>query len=101
MRSINVLAVRAPLMVAMFGTALACLALGVATLIRGGPATVVLGCVLYLLGVVVVTVVANVPLNNRLAAGEVTFAAYVPAWARWNHVRSVAALGAAVLVLLP
>jgi uncharacterized membrane protein len=100
MRSINVFALRPPLMVALFGTALACLVLGVATLVGDGPVTVVLGCILYVVGVVVVTVAGNVPLNNRLEAGEMTFADYVPAWARWNHLRSVAALGAAVLVLL-
>lgn len=101
MRSINVLAVRPPLLVALFGTALACLVLGVATVVGGGPVTVLLGCVLYVVGVVGVTVAGNVPLNNRLEAGEMTFADYVPPWARWNHLRSVAALGAAVLVLLP
>jgi uncharacterized membrane protein len=98
MRSIDLLAVRPPLMVALFGTAAACLVLGVLAVRRSNP-WVVAGCASYLLGVVAVTVVANVPLNDRLAQGQVTFAAYAGAWLPWNHVRTVAGLVAAVLLI--
>ncbi len=99
MRSVNVLAVRPPLMVAMFGTAAACAVLGVVAVRRGEP-LVVAGCSVYLVGVVGVTVVGNVPLNDRLAGGGVAWEPYVCAWGRWNHVRTAGGLAAAVLVLL-
>ena len=47
----------------------------------------------------------NVPLNNRLAplrAGEPDaereWAAYLSAWTRWNHLRTVASTAGAVLL---
>ena len=98
MRSINVLAVRPPFMVALFGTAATCAALG-APAVRHSDPWVVLGCGSYLLGVVVVTVAANVPLNERLARGEVAFDAFAGAWVRWNHVRTAAALVAAASLI--
>lgn len=52
----------------------------------------------------VITGVANVPINNRvdaLTAGpeaEGEWAAYASAWCRWNHLRTVAGLGSAILL---
>ena len=59
-----------------------------------------------LLGVasLVITGVANVPINNKvdaLTAGpeaEGEWAAYAAVWCRWNHVRTLAALGSAILL---
>jgi uncharacterized membrane protein len=107
MRSINRTAVRPPLMVAMFGTAVASVAAAVAVLRGPSAATVVVltvtGGLLYLVGVIGVTVAANVPLNERLAAAEPGtgaadrfWAEYSRRWTRWNHLRSLAALTAAV-----
>ncbi|WP_432510101.1 anthrone oxygenase family protein [Kineococcus sp. SYSU DK001] len=98
MRSVNELAVRPPLVLALFGTAAAVTVLGVLA-VRRGEVRLVAGCAAYLLGVVVVTVVANVPLNDRLARGQNGFAEFARAWAGWNHVRTVAGVGAAVLLL--
>ncbi|RJK97246.1 DUF1772 domain-containing protein [Vallicoccus soli] len=98
MRSVNLLAVRPPLMLALLGTAAGCAVLGVLAWRRGEP-LVVAGCAAYLVGVVGVTVVANVPLNDRLADGRVAWDAYVAAWGRWNHVRTLSGVVAAVLVL--
>lgn len=98
MRSINVMAVRPPLMTALFGTAAACLALSTSA-VRRGDVWVVAGSVTYLAGVVLVTVAANVPLNDRLAEQQLTFRDYSRAWARWNHVRTGAGLTAAALLL--
>jgi uncharacterized membrane protein len=60
----------------------------------------------YLLGSVVVTMVFNVPRNNRLAmleADSPQAAAYWPVylreWLFWNHVRCIASIAAAVLVM--
>ena len=62
----------------------------------------VTGSLLYLAGVVGVTVAANVPLNDRLAAQQPGTAAadrfwveYSRRWTRWNLLRSLAALAAA------
>ena len=68
-------------------------------------ALVLAGCVLYLVGTVGVTMVCNVPLNNRLAklhprdAGAGAYwVKYVTRWTAWNHVRTSAALAAAALL---
>src|SRR5512132_2664164 len=69
MNSINRLALTPVFMTALFGTALACAALGVWAVISWGerPAALVLGgCALYLAGAIVVTRAANVPLNDAL-----------------------------------
>jgi len=51
--------------------------------------------------------VGNVPLNNALAGGEPDDAAILEVWQRyqrewvaWNHVRTVTATAAAVLLVL-
>ena len=110
MQSINRLAVTAPLMVAMFGTALACLGLGVWAVVSldGAAAWWVLGGgAVYVLGTIVVTRAGNVPLNNALeqlppdsqAATEL-WARYVRDWTAWNHVRLASSLGAAALLTI-
>jgi uncharacterized membrane protein len=67
----------------------------------------VVGCAFYLVGTFLVTAVFNVPMNDVLetvdpagpdAAG--TWTTYVEKWTVWNHVRSVAALLGAVLLIL-
>jgi uncharacterized membrane protein len=110
MQSINVVAVSPPLMIALFGTALACVALVVSSLSRWRDPVVALqlvGSGLYLVGTVGVTMAGNVPLNNALAAvdpesadGAETWARYVPRWTALNGVRTAAAVAAAVLFSL-
>ncbi len=105
MQSINVVALTPPLMIPLFGTALACLASIVAAVANWGEAFapwLLAGGVLYLAGVIVVTMAYNVPRNNelvRLEPGSAGAAARWPGWAsEWtagNHVRSVAGLAAA------
>ena len=110
MQSINLVAVKCLLMPAIFGTALACLILGGASLVRwGSPGSLWLlaGCFIYLVGVVGVTMAYNVPLNDALAAVDPTSAAaaklwgdYLPNWTAWNHVRTVTGvISAAALVV--
>ena len=72
MQSINVTAVRPPLMLAMFGTAAVCVAAVVAAVAGdgGGTGWVVAGAALYLAGTVGVTIGGNVPLNDALARVE-------------------------------
>ena len=111
MREINVTAVRAPLMLAIFGTALVVAVLAVVAFL-GEPAGAnwwsLGGAVLYLLGVVGVTGGANVPRNNRLAAPAETDApalaaawqAFRPGWLAWNHVRTITSAAACLAFVL-
>jgi uncharacterized membrane protein len=69
MHSINKLAVTPVFMTALVGTALACAVLGVWAVTSWGerPAALVLaGAALFLVGAIVVTMAANVPLNDAL-----------------------------------
>jgi len=110
MQSINVVAVTPPCMAALFGTALACLALAISA-VRGwdGPGAPfrLAGGLLYLVGTVLLTVAYHVPRNDALAAvdpggadGAARWARYVPAWTAWNSVRAAAALAAAAALTL-
>ena len=99
MQSINVVAVTPLFMTALFGTALACVAVIV---VEGAFA----GAAMYLIGVIAVTIAYNVPRNNALAATEATSAVAEPVWTRYlvewtaaNHVRTVSGLAAAALLL--
>ena len=110
MQSINRLAVRPPFMLALFGTAAVCLGLAVWSVVSWGEpgATWVLaGSVLYLVGAIAVTVVFNVPLNDRLAAVDAQSASaadewrhYMTNWTAWNHVRTVVPMAAAALLTI-
>jgi uncharacterized membrane protein len=67
------------------------------------PAMLV-GGILYVVGMFIVTMIFNVPLNNALArvadpaSGAATslWQTHLRDWTRWNHVRTFASLGAAV-----
>jgi uncharacterized membrane protein len=109
MNSINKLAVTPVFMTALFGTALACAVLGVWAITSWGerPAAFALaGCALFLAGAIVVTIAANVPLNDALMKvdPEATDAAtrwstYLSDWSPWNHVRAVTAIAASGLLI--
>lgn len=110
MQSINITAINPWFMVALFGTALACLILAIASLSNWHqPAAVywLVGSLLYLIGTVLVTIVFNVPLNDALAIakpdsaeGANLWARYLTNWTLWNHVRTIAAFGAATLLAI-
>ncbi|MBW0117287.1 DUF1772 domain-containing protein [Pseudonocardia sp. KRD-169] len=101
MRAINS-AVLNPLFLGVFlGTGVLCAALVVAVVVTGGPAHVAVAGVVYLVGVIGVTAVVNVPLNDALAAGGVDWPGYLARWTAWNHVRTVAATVALVALLVP
>jgi len=62
-----------------------------------------IGAALYLFGTIGVTLIFNVPLNDKLASTQLgsdalapTWSRYFGAWMRWNHVRTVAALLATI-----
>jgi uncharacterized membrane protein len=110
MQSINITAINPLFMTALFGTAATCLLLTVSSLSKlSQPDAVYLfgGSLLYLIGTVGVTISFNVPLNNSLAIADPSstqsanlWAKYLTDWTFWNHIRTVAALLAAVLFML-
>jgi uncharacterized membrane protein len=98
MQEINRIAVRCALMPLMFGTALLCVAAAVACL-RADRTIAAIGiaaAAIYLIGVIGVTICANVPLNDQLArlsaaaAAPDAWQAYSAPWTQWNTVRAVA-----------
>jgi uncharacterized membrane protein len=105
MQSINITAINPLFMVALFGTAAACIFLAVSSALKWhqpGAAYLLVGSLLYLIGTVLVTIAFNVPLNDALAIakpdsteGANLWARYLTDWTFWNHVRTIAALAAA------
>jgi uncharacterized membrane protein len=110
MQSINLVAVTPAFMAALFGTAAACLAIGVWALVDWGTSYgpyLLAGSACYLAGSIGLTITYHVPRNNALAAvapqhGEAAarWARYVTEWTRGNHLRAAAALAAALLFTL-
>jgi uncharacterized membrane protein len=110
MQSINVVVINPSFLGAFLGTAV--LSLGVAGLALTGwdhPSAWCFfgGAAFYLVGTFVVTMLGNVPLNNRLAAVPATDPAalkvwerYLDRWTKWNHVRTASAMAAALLFSL-
>jgi uncharacterized membrane protein len=104
MNSINVTAVTPLFMTALFGTALVCLIVGIGAVIgwnQPGSLWLVAGSLLYLIGIVMVTMIFNVPLNDALAAadpasadGAALWSRYLDEWVMWNHVRTITGIAA-------
>ncbi|KQR11729.1 hypothetical protein ASF78_10865 [Cellulomonas sp. Leaf334] len=105
MQSINVTALRPPLMLLMFGAMLASVALVVAGVVDRSP-WLLAGAAVYLVGAIVVTAAYNVPRNIELAAldpaspdAAARWPAWVSEWNAGNHVRTIAGVAAAALLL--
>lgn len=98
MQEINVRAERGPFIVLFVGSALAAVALGALALRPGSGDPVEVRHVVaagLVLGSVALTVVGNVPLNDRLAAqGASYWVEYAGTWTHLNTVRALLALGA-------
>jgi uncharacterized membrane protein len=107
MNAINEDIVRSLFMPFFLGTTLASLALACLAIFRWsepGALAMLAGGITYVIGMFVVTMIFNVPLNNALAAVDASSADAAPLWARylkdwtfWNHVRTIASMGASVL----
>ena len=107
MQSINVVVINPSFLGAFLGTTALSLAMVVLALLRWShPASTffLVGGVCYVAGTFLVTMLGNVPLNNRLAAVSATDSTirdvwehYLDRWKVWNHVRTVAAMAAALL----
>ena len=110
MNAISVTAVNPLFMLALFGTALGCLAIIPMSLreASGLPALCLIAAALiYVLAVPGVTMVANVPLNDGLAVFDstrqdidVVWPGYLRDWGFWNHVRTVGGLVSTTLFAL-
>jgi uncharacterized membrane protein len=110
MQAINVAILNPLFLAAFFGTGIASLAAIIFALARWQESSafcLLAGGVLYLVGVILVTMIFNVPLNNSLAeidpvspASLSIWRTYVTAWTAWNHVRSIAALAATVAFII-
>ncbi|HET9035963.1 MAG TPA: anthrone oxygenase family protein [Myxococcaceae bacterium] len=104
MNSINTTILNPVFLGAFVGTAVLAVVVVVTGFTRGEDPSapwLVTGGLLYALGVFGVTAVLNVPLNDQLARAAAdapslgaAWASYEPPWTRWNHVRTVASIGA-------
>ncbi len=107
MQSINVVVVNPSFLGAFMGTAVLSVAVVVLVLVsRNHPSMMFLigGAIFYFVGTFLVTIFGNVPLNDQLATASATdpeavklWMHYLDRWTMWNHVRTVAAMAAALL----
>lgn len=110
MNAISVDIVKSLFMPVFLLTTLTSAALAVLAVVRWdrpGSLAMLVGGVLYVLGMFVVTMMFNQPLNNALAAvdpastqGAAIWARYLRAWTLWNHVRMVASTAGCALFIL-
>lgn len=110
MQSINIRILNPGFATVFFGTsALSVLTAVMALANLGRPWSVPLlaGSLCYLVGSPLVTMVFNVPLNNRLAAAkpgtveaDSLWSEYLRAWTAWNHIRTILSLVATGLFIL-
>ncbi len=110
MQSINVVVLNPSFLGAFMGTAvLSLVAGGLALAGWGRPSAPFFlgGAIFYLVGTFLVTALGNVPLNDQLAAVSATdpgardvWKLYLGRWTMWNHVRTAAAMAAALLYTL-
>ncbi|WP_104662949.1 anthrone oxygenase family protein [Ensifer adhaerens] len=109
MNAINVVIQNPIFLSAFMGTALLGLALIVGAFVSGGEGRwwLAAGGIAYVVGVLLVTIVFNVPMNDALAAAAPGQAAtdlwrerYLTDWVWWNHVRTVASIGALAFFIL-
>jgi len=110
MQSINVVVINPLFLLAFFGTGGLCAATIATSLLAETEISLVpalIGCILYLVGCIGVTMVGNVPLNERLARtapddtdAESLWRLYLARWTLWNHVRTAASLTSAACFAL-
>ena len=109
MQSINRIIVKSLFLPLFFASSLACLLLAVFGVMQWGSAgawQMVTGGALYLVGMLLVTMIGNVPLNNALEAtdangqeAEAMWRRYMQRWLPWNHVRTVSCTVSLVLLI--
>jgi uncharacterized membrane protein len=110
MQSINIVVINPWFMTAFLGTVVTSLALAVLSVMNWsatGSHYLLAGCLLYIVGTFLVTMVFNVPLNNAIAAvepasaeGAAVWSSYLTNWTLWNTVRTVASALALIAFIL-
>lgn len=110
MQSINITVINPWFMVVFLGTGVACILITIFLLLQWHqPATIywLAGSLLYLIGTIGVTIAFNIPLNDALAAiapnsaqGARLWARFLNDWTFWNHVRTAAAILAAIILTI-
>jgi uncharacterized membrane protein len=110
MQSINITVINPLFMTTFLGTGVACIFLVISSLLKWHQIITtysILSSVFYLVGTIGVTIAFNVPLNDALAKvdpnsidGMKLWATYVTDWTFWNHVRTLAAVAAAIAISL-
>lgn len=110
MQSINITILNPVFFVVFMGTAAlsALLALIAAfNLTQPWSLPLLAGSLCYFIGSLLVTMIFNVPLNNRLAKsapesaeGATVWAEYLRVWTAWNHLRTVLSLAATALFIV-
>ena len=110
MRWINIVVINPWFLTPYVGTAVACAFMAVVALTRWSDPRApywLAGGLLYVIGTFIVTGVFNIPRNNALARGAPEsaeaarlWADYLSTWTAWNHVRTAAALAAALSFIL-
>ena len=110
MQSVNITAINPLFMLALFGTAVACLFIAIFALLhwhQSGTIYLSIGSLLYLVGTILVTMLGNVPLNNALAIvdpnsteGSTFWAKFLTDWMFWNHIRTLTALAASAMFIV-
>lgn len=110
MQAINEVIVSSAFLPLFFGTTLIGLGLGgwswFGSSVPGGGAMLAGGAI-YFAGMMVCTVIGNVPLNDALAVVDPSDASastvwthYLSRWTLWNHIRTVASTAASVLFIV-
>jgi uncharacterized membrane protein len=109
MNAINVVIVQSLFMPLFIGTTLSSLVLAIAAVLRWGQpgaSAMLVGGVLYVVGMFVCTAVIHVPMNDALAAvdpasTEATslWARYLTDWTLWTHVRTISSTLACALFI--
>ena len=109
MNAISVAIVQSLFLPIFLATTAASAALAVIALFRWGEPgamAMVAGGVFYVLGMFVVTMIFNVPLNDALAAADPAsqeaaslWARYLTDWTFWNHVRTISSTAACALFI--
>ena len=109
MQSINITVLNPAFLTAFLGTGVVCVALAGGSYVWWGEASgklLLAASLIYLVGCIGVTMVCNVPLNDRLAAvlpdtpeAVAVWSNYLTLWTNWNHLRTVAPLLSAILFM--
>ncbi len=109
MNAINKAAPNPLFMLALFGTGIVCVVLAISGLRhREEPAALwqLAGCALYIVSLLV-TLVYHIPHNEALmkldphsAGADATWSRFVTPWMAWNHVRTLAAAGGTLSLII-